>query len=165
MAQDPEFAQAAAKAETRVRAQLIGLQSLDGEFSEASRNADELIARNPRALEPLMVKGRILQEWSEKDPTHYAEAVFQWSRIFNLLQGIRRKPLEYYVVAYNTAYCLNGQAGQLQGTEKEDKKHEAAKLLKSLLYQSPTLGGNTEMVARFNELLKTLGGESGEEKK
>ena len=31
-------------------------------------------------------------------------------------------------------------------------------MLKSLLFQSPTLGGNTEMVARYNELLKTLGG-------
>lgn len=166
MAKDPEFAQAAAKAETSVRAQLIGLQSLDGEYQEASRNADQLMSKYPRALEPMMVKGRILQDWAAKDPAHYAEAATHWSHIFNALQGMRRKSpsllAEFYLVAYNLAYCLNGQADQLQGNAKEDKKHEAAKLLKSLLYQSSTLGGDTKMVARFNELLKTLGSDTTE---
>src|SRR5207247_7733511 len=56
-------AKTGAAAITRVRAQLAGLLRQEGHFQEAMGQVNKLIEANPRALEPLMEKGRILQAW------------------------------------------------------------------------------------------------------
>ena len=60
---------------SRVRAQSIGLLRKQGNFEEALKQVDELIKDFPRALEPLMEKGYILEGLAEKEPARFDQSV------------------------------------------------------------------------------------------
>ncbi|MBU4271301.1 MAG: hypothetical protein KKA28_05505 [Planctomycetes bacterium] len=150
---DPEFAKSAKKAMTRVRAQLIGLLRKEGKFAEALEQVDQLIEDNPRALEPLMEKGRILEGWAEKEPAKFGHAVAHWVMLRNRLQPMRKKPAEYYDVMYNVAACLVREAEH--GKDKAtvmDRAKKAEQVLKAALILSPKLNG-PDTVARYKVLL------------
>jgi outer membrane protein assembly factor BamD (BamD/ComL family) len=144
---DPALAKVNAKAVTRVRAQLVGLLQADGDFEAALKQVDRLMADNPRSLEPQMTRGRILQSWAESEPSHYDEAVSQWTRLRTILAGMKRKPPEYYETVYNAAFCLASQPDA-----DKTRLTQAEQLLKSTLILSPELSG-PEMVAKYNALL------------
>lgn len=145
---DPAFAKAAAKAMTRVRAQLIGLLREAGSFEEALKQIDALLKEQPNALEPLMEKGNILQTLAEKDPKKYEEAVKQWTTIRLKLQSLPKKPKEYYEVIYNCAFCLVAQ-------KQAEKYTQAAQLLNGTLALAPELDG-PDRVEKFKALQKQI---------
>lgn len=150
-------AEADPKAKTRARAQLVGLLRAEGKFQQAYDEVKQLVADNPRALEPLMEQGRILQAWAETDLSKFDEAVAHWTRVRNLLQpplGRRPRFAEYYEVIYNAAYCLFLQA-QRTPASAEQKAIEAMKLLKSAMVLNEKLSG-PDMVARYDRLLADL---------
>ncbi|MHB1036939.1 MAG: hypothetical protein ACYC35_20095 [Pirellulales bacterium] len=151
-ADDPALTQTYAKALTRTRAQLVGLLRSEGKFDEAGKEVDVLIKDNPRALEPLMEKGRILQAQAETDPKHYDAAVGHWTKLRTMLARMQRKPPEYYEVIYNTAFCL---AGQSDRSGDKTKAAQSEQLLKSTLVLSPKLSG-PDMVAKYKALLDAV---------
>ena len=67
---DPAFAKKPGKAQALIlaRSQLIGVLRSQGKLDEALKQADELIAKNPRALDPKMTKADILDDWAKQDP-------------------------------------------------------------------------------------------------
>jgi len=149
---DPEFAKTAAKAMTRVRAQLIGLLRKQGNFEEALKQVEKLIENNPGALEPLMEKGRILEDWAEKEPKHFDKAVSHWVMLRSRLQPLRQKPPEYYEVMYNVAACLVREAETSKDkTIALDRAKTAEQVLKAALILSPRLNG-PDTVARYKVL-------------
>jgi cellulose synthase operon protein C len=150
---DAAFAKTAAKAVTRVRAQLVGLLRRQGKFEEALGQADKLIKDNPGALEPLMEKGRILEGWAEKEPKYYDRAVSHWVMLRSRLQPLRQKPPEYYEVMYNVAACLVREAEKSKDTTTTlDRAKKAEQVLKAALVLSPRLNG-PDTVARYRILL------------
>ena len=94
----------------RVHAQAIGLLRKQGNFKEALDQVDELIKAHPRALEPLMEKGYILEGLAEKEPARFDESVSHWVTLRSKLQALRPKPPEYYEVMYRVAACLVREA-------------------------------------------------------
>jgi tetratricopeptide (TPR) repeat protein len=158
-AQDPDFVgndPHVPAALTRVRAQLIGLLRTEKKYEEALKQVDKLIEDNPHALEPRMERGRILQGWSEEDPSHFPEAVAQWTQLRSMLKQSRQrgpKPKEYYEVIYNAASCLVEEARQAKGVDiRKLKASQAVALLKSTKTLSPNLSG-PDMVAKYEVLL------------
>ena len=148
-ASDPAFAKAASKATTRIRSQLIGLLRSDGKFEEALPQVEALLKEQPNALEPLMEKGNILQTLAEKDPKRYDEAVQWWTRIrLKLASSPGKKPVEYYEVIYNCAFCLAAQ-------KKPETNQQATQLLNSTLALSPDLDG-PDRVEQYKALVKQL---------
>jgi tetratricopeptide (TPR) repeat protein len=153
---DADFARTGVKAKTRVLSQLIGLLRKEGSFQEADRQVKELVRTNPRALEPRMEQGRILQAWAEQDPTKYAEAANIWTRLRNVLQGMSKKPPEFYDVTYDLALCLAAQGMNEKDAEKSKAMlMQSAQVLKSTLVLNPTLNG-PDTVAKYNALLTEL---------
>ncbi len=143
---------------TRARAKLVGLLRDSGKYEEAYKQAKQLAADHPRALEPMMELGRILQAWAETDAGKFDEAVGQWTKVRNVLQSERKKRPEYYEVIYNAANCLSIQGRQLGASDPAkaaEKIKQAIQLLQSALVLSPKLSG-PDMVARYNALLKQL---------
>jgi hypothetical protein len=115
---------------------------------------DKLIAENPKALEPRMEKGRILEAWSEKVPSHYSEAVAHWSDLRMRLQQVKgKKPPEYYDVMYRVADCLMRDAQKTSDKQIQmERAKQAEQVLKSTLVLNPSLDG-PDTVARFKALL------------
>jgi tetratricopeptide (TPR) repeat protein len=150
--QDPEAAQKAGRAIIRVRAQLVGLLRTQGKFEEAAKQCDELIAKNPRALEPRMVKGFILEDWAKQNPEKFVDAVAQWTEVRMMLGRMAQKPPEYYDVIYHTASCL---FELYQKTKDAARLQQAEQVLKSTLVLSPNLNGQ-ERVEQYRELLKRI---------
>ena len=152
---DPEFAKAAAAAAPRVRARLIGALRREGQFSEALKQVNLLIEEKPRALEPRMEKGRILEAWAEAEPAHYPEAVAHWTDLRNRLLQIRgKKPPEFYEVMYRVADCLVHEAQTSTDSRRALKQaRQAEEVLKAALTLYPTLDG-PETVARYKALLR-----------
>ncbi len=163
---DPDFAASARKALTRVRAQLLGLLRKEGDFAEALRQVDRLIEDNPRALEPLMEKGRILEDRAKNDPSKYDRAVAHWVMLRNRLQRMRKKPAEYYDVTYHLAACLVREAENAEDeAAARDRAKKAEQVLKAVLVLNPKLNG-PDAVARYKVLLNkaiALQGRSPEE--
>jgi hypothetical protein len=104
-------------------------------------------------LEPLMEKGRILEAWAEKDPAKFNLAVGHWAMLRNRLQGIRKKPDEYYEVLYNVAKCLVREAEKTNDKAKAaDCARKAEQVLKSPMILTPKLNG-PDTVAKYKALL------------
>jgi tetratricopeptide (TPR) repeat protein len=150
---DPDFAKRAQKAMSLLRTELLKALRNQERYDEALKQVDQLIKENPRALEPLMEKGRILEGWAEKDPTKFEQAVAHWAMLRTRLQAMKKKPDEYYDVMYNVAKCL------VRETEKSDDKalildraKKAEQVLKAALILSPRLNG-PDAVARYKVLL------------
>ena len=105
-----------------------------------------------------MEKGRILEEWAEKEPVRFGEAANHWTSVRVRLQGMKKRPPEYYDVTYRAAACLVRQAE----TEKDraaraDRAKQAEQVLKATLVLSPELNG-PDMVAKYKSLLsKAIG--------
>lgn len=136
----------------RVRSQLVGLLRKEGKFDLALQQAEELIRLNPRALEPLLEKGRILMAWSEKDPSHLADGVQHFTMLRTLLARMQNRPPEYFEAVYGAAFCLAAQSRQ---TGDSQKKTQAIQLLKSTMILSPNLSGPA-MQEKFRSLLQSL---------
>ncbi len=137
---------------TRVRAQVVGLLRQEANYQEAMEQVTTLISENPRALEPLMEKGRILQAWAESEPKHSDAAVAHWSKLRTLLAAMQKKPPEYYEVVYNLAACLLAQYKQ---SRDASKLQQAEQLVKATLVLSPNLSG-PDMVARYKALAEEV---------
>jgi tetratricopeptide (TPR) repeat protein len=149
---EPDSAEKAGRAIVRVRSQLVGLLRTQGKFEEAARQCDELIAKNPRALEPRMVKGYVLEDWAKQTPDKYDAAVAQWTEVRLLLSRLQPKPPEYYEVVYRVASCLYAQG---QTTKQPARLQQAEQVLKSTLVLSPKLSG-PDQVAQYRDLLKRI---------
>lgn len=167
-ASDPDFAKTAKSAITRVRAQLVGLLRKDKKYEEALKEVDQLLKTNPRALEPLMERGYILEGLAENNPALFKDAVAHWAKLRGMLQNVRPKPPgEYYDVIYNVAKCLMAEAEKSNDkTVKMDRWSTAEKVLKSTLVLNSKLNG-PDTVARYRVLLNraiTLQGRVPEEK-
>jgi len=83
---DQEFAKRAQKAMSLLRTELLKVLRTQEKYDEALKQVDQLIKENPKALEPLMEKGRILEAWAEKDPGKFDEAVGHWAMLRTRLQ-------------------------------------------------------------------------------
>jgi hypothetical protein len=150
---DPAFAKNGASAMTRVHAQAIGLLRKQGKFREALDQVNELIAAHPRALEPLMEKGYILEGWAEKEPARFDASVAHWVMLRKKLQALRPKPPEYYEVMYRVAACLVREAEKSNNKATVlDRARTAEQVLKAALVLSPKLNG-PDTVARYRVLL------------
>lgn len=150
MDNDAKFAEAGAKAVPGIRALLIAISRQKGKYADALEQVERLIEENPKALEPKMEKGQILQAACEKDPEKYSKAVAHWERLRRGLERMKKKPKEYYDVTYNEAFCLYNWA------KKEGDKENANKgrqLLKQLLLLDPKLNG-PDTIARYRALVE-----------
>ncbi len=165
---DPEFAAQAARAMTRIRAQLVGLLRKEGNNEEAFAQAEQLVKDNPRSLEPRMERCRILLNWADKlreggkaedAVKHYDEGGKAFNSLRNLLSGMRgKKPPELYECTYGAAYCLYYSAELKKASDGDTATKQATdaeKLLKSTIIVNPTLSG-PDMVAKFNSLLEKV---------
>jgi hypothetical protein len=166
---DPASAEGdVAKAVTRVRAQLVGLMQQRGQFEAGLKEIDKLIESQPKALEPKVVRARLMQGWAEqllkekKDPTNakLKAAIGEWASLRNMLQRLPKKPADYYEANYYAAYdCwLEYENSNPHNVEKAN---DARKVLRTVMVQSPSLSG-PEMVARYNQLLARIAKEIGE---
>ena len=131
--------------------QLAGL--LRGRFDAAMQQVEKLMETNPRALEPLMEKGRILNEWAEREPAQFEKAVAHWALLRSRLQSLPAEPPEYFDVTYNVAACLVREAETTRDRAvAADRAQKAEQVLKSVLILSPKLNG-PDAVARYRVLL------------
>lgn len=149
---ESEGSKASQRAIIRARSQMVVLLRMQGKFEQAVTESDKLIGKNPRALEPRLVKARILEEWAKKDPAKYDAAVAQWAEVRVLLGRLQQKPDEYYDALYNTASCL---FAQWQATKDESKLSLAEKTLKAALFQNSKLNG-PDTVRKYQDLLKKI---------
>ena len=152
METDQEFAQRGQKA-SLIRTELLKALRKQEKYDEALKQVDQLIQENPRALEPLMEKGRILEAWAEQDPAKFDQAVGHWAALRTRLQPMKKKPGEYYEVMYNVAKCLVREAEKSADKAVAlDRAKKAEQVLKAALILSPKLNG-PDTVAKYKVLL------------
>lgn len=148
---DAEF-QAAPNADVRLlrtRLKLITTRRAKADrasFETALAEVEALIKQHPRALDPLLERCRVMEDWAEaeKTPQRWDTAIRYWKQLAVLLNRI--KSPEQFEPWYHLAYC------QMQ----RGLKQEAIQTLKGIMAQSPRLNGE-EMVRKYQELLKQLG--------
>jgi tetratricopeptide (TPR) repeat protein len=118
--------------------------------------ADELLKKQPNALEPAMEKASLLQAMAESDPKKYEEAAKEWRVLREKLRNpkIVKKPPEYYEIVYNLGLCLYELGLQ---TNDKTKVEESVSTLKATMTLSPNLSPTTttnhELKVRYEQLL------------
>lgn len=134
--------ESAKKAIPRLQSILIGIKVKKGKYDEAAEEADRLMKEHPRALEPKMLKGDILQQWAKKDPEKYADAFSHWEKLRRGLEAVKPNPRnpyeklkEFYDVTYNEAQCLYDWAKKSGGDKQ--KAETARKILQQLMDFDP----------------------------
>lgn len=171
----PSSSKEAAGAIIRCQAKLISLLRGEKKFDEALQQVDELLKKQPNALEPAMEKASLLQAMAESDPKKYDEAAKEWRTLREKLRNpkIVKKPPEYYEIVYNLGFCLYELGTQ---TKDKAKVEESVSTLKATMTLSPNLSPNTtpnhELKVKYEQLLEkarqaqiTLGGGKSSAKK
>jgi hypothetical protein len=174
---DPEFTKNKdnAKLINAVRARQVSLLRVRGKFREAIDEANKLCAAFPNALDPLVERAKIYQDWAAKDPTKYDDAIAGWGEIRRRLErqvpsgeprgksaNEQQRSLEqsYFNAVYNIADCLLKQAMRLQGAG--DKSGAAKKavlgeqVLNSVLQKFPKLDGTDATMKSFTAIKAKL---------
>jgi hypothetical protein len=149
---DPDFKAQAEKVLTSVRAKTIGLLTADEKYDEALKQADTLIANQPKALEPKVEKARILTAMAKKKPTvlNYNAAINEWSNIRQVLAKFPEKPPAFYEAVMSVADGLIAQSE----IEKNSKQAQLAEqLLSATMRTAPKLNG-PEMVQEFQRTMQ-----------
>ena len=166
---DPEFTKDKenVKLINAVRAKQIGILRKRGNYQEAVDEAKNLIAQFPDALEPLVERAKIYQDWAAKDPAKYDDAIGSWTEIRRRLDRTVSMPepkssrekeryrglqASYYDAIYNTAACLLAQAKRLQTTDKAaavQKAKTGEQVLTAVLQSHPKLDGTDGTIKRF----------------
>jgi hypothetical protein len=152
----PPSSKEAAGAIVRCQSKLIALLRGEKKFDEALQQIDDLLKKQPNALEPAMEKASLLQAMAETDPKKYEEAAREWRALREKLRNpkIVRKPAEYYDIVYNLGYCLYELGVQ---TKDKTKVEESVSTLKATMTLAPKLGPgettNHELKVKYEQLL------------
>jgi hypothetical protein len=149
---DPAFAKKSEKALIFAQSKLIGVKRAQGKLKEALDQADDLIKKNPRALEPKLAKADILGDMSAKDEKKLDEAIALWTDCRLMLGRETPKRSEYFEIIYKLADALYRQYDK---SKDRSKLEPAEQLLRSTLVQYANLSG-PDTVARYNALLKKI---------
>jgi TolA-binding protein len=149
---DPAFAKKSEKALIFAQSKLIGVKRSQGKLKEALDQADDLIKKNPRSLEPKLTKADILGDMSAKDAKKLDEAIALWTDCRLMLSRENPKRSEYYEIIYKIA---DGLYQQYDKSKDRAKLEPAEQLLRSTLVQYANLSG-PDTVARYNALLKKI---------
>jgi len=140
----------------RCQAKLIALLRGEEKFDEALLQADELLKKQPNALEPAMEKASLLQAMAKSDSKKLGEAAKEWKVLREKLRNpkIVKKPPEYYEIVYNLGLCLYELGIQ---TKDKTKVEESVSTLKATMTLSPNLSPTTtpnhELKVRYEQLL------------
>jgi tetratricopeptide (TPR) repeat protein len=147
-----------AGAMVQVKSRLIGLLRSEEKFDEAIQLADALIKEQPRALDPKVERARIItsQALTQSDAVKWTEATNAWAQLRTMMQGMQKKPAEYYESVYETARGLGEQAKLSTSQQKsKEMKSQGRQLLKGTMALTPNLSG-PDMVAKYQALTTEL---------
>ncbi|CAN5891653.1 hypothetical protein BH23PLA1_BH23PLA1_27930 [soil metagenome] len=117
------------------------------QFNDAWAKIDVLIKANPRSLDLLIERCRLMEDWAHEQPGYWSHAIRYWSELAQQLGNARPRPSEYYEAWYHVAYCQS-MSGQ---------KDTARRTLKSVMALSDSLG-TPEIKSQYQNLLGRLGG-------
>jgi tetratricopeptide (TPR) repeat protein len=152
----PPSSKEAAGAIVRCQSKLIALLRGEKKFDEALLQIDDLLKKQPNALEPAMEKASLLQAMAETDPKKYEEAAKEWRALREKLRNpkIVKKPAEYYDIVYNLGFCLYELGVK---TKDKTKVEESVSTLKATMTLAPKLGPgettNYELKVKYEQLL------------
>ncbi len=128
-----------------VRLKLAAAYRGQGKFDEADKLITELTKKRPKALEPLMEKGYLLEDKAAAKKGQWSDAFTHWKTLAMRLSSARTKSVEYYDAWYHAALAL----------KSEGKGKEAKQTLASVMRLSSNVGG-PEMKRKYKTLLDQI---------
>ena len=131
--------------ELSVKLKLAGAYRNQGKFEKANTLISQLTEKRPKALEPLMEKGYLLEDKATAKQGKWDEAFVHWKGLAMRLSSARTKPVEYYDAWYHAAIAL----------KSEGKSKEAKQTLASIMRLSTNVGG-PEMKLKYKTLLDQI---------
>ena len=118
---------------------------LESKFDEAEKLVDEVISQNPRRIDPLMEKGKLLENMAEVKKLKWGEVTKHWRALATRLERVRPRQSQYYEAWYHVALSMN----------HEGKGKEAKQALGGIMRLSPKVG-SPEMKKKYESLLSQI---------
>ena len=128
-----------------VKLKLAASYRNQGRFDEADKLIALLSQKRPKALEPLMEKGYLLEDKAAAKKGKWDEAFVHWKSLAMRLGNARTKPVEYYDAWYHAASAL----------KSEGKTKEAKQALASIMRLSASVGG-PEMKQKYKTFVDQI---------
>lgn len=145
-AKEPSFLGQSAN-ERLLRTKLKQAAALRGlrDFAGAEDLIKKLRAENPRALDPMIEQGLLLEDKAAAGQAKWSASIAFWQNLAPRLGRGRTKPPEYYDAWYHVAYAMY----------KDNQPAKAKQILGGVMRLSPGVGGE-EMKKKYTTLLATL---------
>ena len=131
--------------ELSIMLKLAGAYRNQGKFDKAETLISQLAEKRPKALEPLMERGYLLEDKAAAKQGKWDAAFVHWKGLAMRLSSARTKPVEYYDAWYHAAVAL----------KSEGKTKEAKQTLGSIMRLSTSVGGK-DMKEKYETLIKQI---------
>ena len=115
------------------------------EFAQAEALIKTLVEENPKAIEPLMERGMLIEDRALAKQAEWTDASAQWKKIAQRFGAAKTKPQAYYEAWYHAALAMN----------YAQKPKEAKQMLASVMRLSSGVGG-PEMKQKYKELIDKI---------
>ena len=115
------------------------------EFAQAEALIKTLVDENPKAIEPLMERGMLIEDRALAKQAEWTDASAQWKKIAQRFGAAKTKPQAYYEAWYHAALAMN----------YAQKPKEAKQMLASVMRLSSGVGG-PEMKQKYKELIDKI---------
>jgi tetratricopeptide (TPR) repeat protein len=116
-----------------------------GDFAKAESLVEQLIRENPKTLDTLFERAKLLEDKAEAGKGAWSAAFVEWRNLAETLGKSRTKRDEYFEAWYHAASVL----------AKQGKSTQAKQTLKGVMRLSATLG-SPEMKAKYLALLEQI---------
>jgi tetratricopeptide (TPR) repeat protein len=145
--EDPQFMQQkdGRNSLLRTRIRLAEAFRGQGKLDLAGSLVEELIAQNPRIIDPLFEKGMLLEAEAEARRGEWTAALRHWQNLVRKVEPLRPRPMVYYDIWYHVAWVLYQQ--------RETQK--ARQTLQGVMRLAPRVGG-PEMKAKYDGMIARL---------
>ena len=137
----PEAPSKLMRARLRLSASYRGMR----DFAQAETLIEALVKENPKAIEPLMERGMLIEDKAFAKKAEWPAASAEWKKIALRFGNAKTKPQAYYEAWYHAALAMN----------YAQKPREAKQMLASVMRLSSGLGG-PEMKQKYKELIDKI---------
>jgi len=128
-----------------VKLKLAAAYRGQGKFDEADKLVTQLTQKRPKALEPLLERGYLLEDKAAAKKGKWADAFAHWKSLALRLGTGKSKSLEYYDAWYHAAVAL----------KSDGKTKEAKQTLGGVMRLSPNVGG-PEMKQKYKAMIDQM---------
>jgi tetratricopeptide (TPR) repeat protein len=152
------------KIATQMQVRMASVKVKMHQFQDALKDLEQVLAKNPSAINVQVEAAQLLQKWGQSDPSKYREAIsgisggpaWGWGQIAGKTQQYKQFRDVFYQARYQMAECQFQLAQTESGDERKKLLAAAQRSITRTKQLYPTLGGD-KWTQLYDQFLARMG--------